>query len=39
MFEQFLHTNMNYEIFFVHTYVTYKNVIWPNLRNTLKYVI
>ena len=25
--EHLLHTNMNYEIFFVHTYVTYKNVI------------
>ena len=28
-----------YEIFFVHTYVTYKNVIWPNLCYTQKYDI
>ena len=39
MFEHLLHTNMNYEIFFVHTYVTYKNVIWPNLCYTQKYDI
>ena len=28
-----------YEIFFVHTYVTYENVIWPNLCYTRKYDI
>ena len=28
-----------YEIFFVHTYVTHKNVIWPNLCYTQKYDI
>ena len=28
-----------YEIFFVHTYVTYENVIWPNLSYTQKYDI
>ena len=28
-----------YEIFFVHTYVTYENVIGPNLRYTQKYDI
>ena len=28
-----------YEIFFVHTYVTYKHVIWPNLCYTQKYDI
>ena len=28
-----------YEIFFVHTYVTYKNVIRPNLCYTQKYDI
>ena len=28
-----------YEIFFVHTYVTYENVIWPNLCYTQKYDI
>ena len=28
-----------YEIFFVHTYVTYENVIWPNLCYTQNYVI
>ena len=28
-----------YEIFFVHTYVTYENVIWPNLCYTKKYDI
>ena len=26
-----------YEIFFVHTYVTYENVTWPNLCYTQKY--
>ena len=26
-----------YKIFFVHTYVTYENVIWPNLCYTHKY--
>ena len=28
-----------YEIFFVHTYVTYENVIWSNLCYTQKYDI
>ena len=28
-----------YEIFFVHTYETYENVIWPNLSYTQKYDI
>ena len=28
-----------YEIFFVHTYVTYENEIWPNLCYTQKYDI
>ena len=28
-----------YEIFFVHTYVTHENVIWPNLCYTQKYDI
>ena len=28
-----------YDIFFVHTYVTYENVIWPNLCYTQKYDI
>ena len=28
-----------YEIFFVHTYVTYENIIWPNLCYTQKYDI
>ena len=28
-----------YEISFVHTYVTYENVIWPNLCYTQKYNI
>ena len=37
MFEHLLHTNMRY--FFVHTYVTYENVIWPNLCYTQKYDI
>ena len=36
MFEHLLHTNMKY---FVHTYVTYENVIWPNLCYTQKYDI
>ena len=26
-----------YEMFLLHTYVTYENVIWPNLCNTQKY--
>ena len=29
----------DYEIFFVHTYVTKENVIWPNLCYTQKYDI
>ena len=37
MFEHLLHTNMRY--FLVHTYVTYENVIWPNLCYTQKYDI
>ena len=28
-----------YEIWFVHTYVTYENVIWPNVCYTQKYDI
>ena len=28
-----------YEIFFVHTYVTYENILWPNLCYTQKYDI
>ena len=36
MFEHLLHTNMG---FFVHTYDTYENVIWPNLSYTQKYDI
>ena len=28
-----------YEISFVHTYVTYENVIWPNLCYAQKYDI
>ena len=28
-----------YEIFIVHTYVTYENIIWPNLCYTQKYDI
>ena len=28
-----------YEILFVHAYVTYENVIWPNLCYTQKYDI
>ena len=28
-----------YELFFVHTYVTYENVIWPNICYTQKYDI
>ena len=31
MFEHLLHTNTVWDIFFVHTYVTYENVLWPNL--------
>ena len=34
MFEHLLHTNMRY-----NTYVTYENVIWPNLCYTQKYDI
>ena len=34
MFEHLLHTNIGY--FFVHTYVTYENVILPNLCYTQK---
>ena len=37
MFEHLLLANMRY--FFVHTYVTYENVIWPNLCYTQKYDI
>ena len=33
------YTRIRYEIFFVHTYVTYENVIWPNLGYTQKYDI
>ena len=28
-----------YEVLFVHAYVTYENVIWPNLCYTQKYDI
>ena len=38
MFEHLLHTNTVWDIF-VHTYVTYENVIWPNLCYTQKYDI
>ena len=31
--------NVEYEIFFVHTYVTYEKVTWPNLCYTQKYDI
>ena len=33
------HEYHQYETFFVHTYVTYENVIWPNLCYTQKYDI
>ena len=33
------YTRIRYEIFFVHTYVTYENKTWPNLCYTQKYDI
>ena len=36
MFEHLLHTNMRY--FFVHTYVTYENVISPHFVFTYENV-
>ena len=38
MSEHLLHPNVRY-FFFVHTYVTYENVIWSNLCYTQKYDI
>ena len=38
MFEHLLHTNTVWDTS-VHTYVKYKNVIWPNLGYTQKYDI
>ena len=36
MFEHLLHTKTRY---FVYTYITYENVMWPNLCYTQKYDI